>query len=283
MDGLLGPFPNVHWSEFRSCGETGTSVSHESCVNHKLLNNLASQLSPPKDINDLTLDEIAEFMKGQFDPARYIVRERFMFWSAMDRKSGETVHELAARIRHDAVTCDFPAIPDPLDEAMRTRFMCSVNNEAVLKALFKHKEGDLTFAKAVALAVETEEAAKVAKETVHGVVSNPIHRVEASTRRSPSPGSLRKSNVYRGSDFPSGTCPRCGKTDDRSADCLFKGEATCRFCQKSGHLEAVCLKKRGRIQQVKPISKHWIQTVKAIETVPQLQQFICIQDKDLVF
>ena len=81
------------------------------------------------------------------------------------------------------VTCDFPTIHDPLDEAMRTQFMCSVNNEAVLKALFKHKEGDLTFAKAVAVAVETEEAAKVAKETVHGVVSIPIHKVEASTRR----------------------------------------------------------------------------------------------------
>ena len=76
---------------------------------------------------------------------------------------------------------------------------------------------------------------------------------------------------------------------------------------RSRHLEAVCLKKRGRIQQVKPISKHWIQTqvkpiskhwiqtqvkpiskhriqtVKAIETVPQLQQSICIQDKEFVF
>ena len=78
----------------------------------------------------------------------------------MDHKPGETVHELAARIRHDAVTCDFPSISDPLDEAMRTCFMCSVNNEAVLKALFKHKEDDLTFAKAVAVAVETDEAAK---------------------------------------------------------------------------------------------------------------------------
>ena len=55
-----------------------------------------------------------------------------------------------------------------------------MNNEAVLEALFKHKEDDLTFAKAVAVAMETEEAAKVAKEKVHGVVSNPIHLVEAS-------------------------------------------------------------------------------------------------------
>ena len=34
---------------------------------------------------------------------------------------------------------------------------------------------------------------------------------------------------------------------------------------------------------MKPSSKHRIQTVKAIETVPQLQQSICIQDKEFVF
>eukprot|EP00731_Ephydatia_muelleri_P034369 Em0057g1a len=260
-------------------------LTNQSRVNYKLLSNLASQQSPPKDINDLSLEEIAEYMKGQFDPARYVVRERFKFWSAMDRKPGESVHELAARIRHDAVTCDFPSISDPLDEAMRTRFMCSVNNEAVLKALFKQKEGDLTFAKAVAIALETEEAAKVAKETVHGVVLDPIHRVEASNKRSPSPrdGSHRNSNAYGGRDFPTGTCPRCGKTDHRSAECPFK-EAICRFCQKPGHLEAVCLKKRGLMtQQVKPISKHRLQTVKAIETVPQLQQSICMEGKQFIF
>ena len=56
-------------------------------------------------------------------------------WSK-NRKPGETIQELVARIRQDAVTCDFTSIKDPLDEALRTRFICSVNNEAVLKALF---------------------------------------------------------------------------------------------------------------------------------------------------
>ena len=46
---------------------------------------------------------------------------------------------------------------------------------------------------------------------------------------------------------------RCGITDHRSADCLFK-DAAYHFCQESGHLEAVCLYKEGRAQQVKPIS-----------------------------
>ena len=109
------------------------------------------------------LDEMAKFMKGQFNPVCYIIRKRFKFWSAVDRKPGKPVLDIAAPIHHDTVKCDFPSICDPQDEAMRTRFMCSVNNVAVLKALFKHKEGDLTFTKEVAAAVEMEKAAKVAK------------------------------------------------------------------------------------------------------------------------
>ena len=46
------------------------------------------------------------------------------FWLEMQRKPGETIQELAARIRHDAVRCDFPSIKNPQDEVMRTRFMC---------------------------------------------------------------------------------------------------------------------------------------------------------------
>ena len=37
----------------------------------------------------------------------------------MQRKPGETLQELVARIRQDAATCDFPSIKDPQDEALR--------------------------------------------------------------------------------------------------------------------------------------------------------------------
>jgi len=36
-----------------------------------------------------------------------------------------------------AATCNFASIADLLDEALRTRFICSVNNEAVLKAFLR--------------------------------------------------------------------------------------------------------------------------------------------------
>ena len=67
-------------------------------------------------------------MKEQFDPKLFIVCERFKFWSDMQRKPGETLQELAAGIRQDAATCDFPLIKDPQDETLRQRFICFVNN-----------------------------------------------------------------------------------------------------------------------------------------------------------
>ena len=74
---------------------------------------------------------------------------------------------MTTRICQDAVTCDFPSIGDPLDEAMRTRFICVISNEAVLKVLFKIIDDELTFAKVIETAIETKNAAKVAKETVY--------------------------------------------------------------------------------------------------------------------
>ena len=81
----------------------------------------------------------------------------------MKRKPGETVQEVAACIRQAMATCDFTNIENPLDEALRTCFICSINNEAVLKAFFKINYNKLTFEKAVQVTTETKEAAMIAK------------------------------------------------------------------------------------------------------------------------
>ena len=39
-------------------------LTNQSRVNYKLLSNLASQQSPPKDVNALTLDEIVEYVSS---------------------------------------------------------------------------------------------------------------------------------------------------------------------------------------------------------------------------
>ena len=215
-------------------------LTSQSTTTYKLLGTVAGQQDPPKDVNELSMEDINAFMEQQYDPKRFVVRERFRFWSNMQRKPGETVQELAARIRQEAATCDFASIRDPQDEALRTKFICSIGNEAVLKALFKIKDDELTFTRAVEVTMETEDAAKAAKETVHGPratdSSTPIYKVNpkhVAPKRKGTPSS----------PFAKGVCPRCGKTGHHAKECRFI-DAICRFCQKKGHIEAACLKKK---------------------------------------
>eukprot|EP00731_Ephydatia_muelleri_P006745 Em0003g993a len=66
-----GAYHHVHHDD----GQAQVFLTNQLRVNYKLLSNHNSQQSPPKDINGLSLEEIAEYMKGQFDPARYVVRD----------------------------------------------------------------------------------------------------------------------------------------------------------------------------------------------------------------
>ena len=277
-----------YWSRF--CTFVVASVVPEQCQAQVFLTNqtaavykqlayLATQQTLPKDIK-LTMSEIVNFMKEQFDSKLFIVRECFKFWSDMQRKPGETLQELAARIRQDTATCDFPSIEDPQDKALRQRFICSANNEAVLKALFKVKDTDLTFARAVQVAIETEDAARVAKETVYSSKARPINKVQQKQKKGP------QQNHQQSHSKDQQKCYRCGKVH-KASGCPYK-EAKCHFCNKKGHLKAVCKKKQHQEQgrsshnPVKRITK--AELVKAIlgevsQDTPRLDVPITIQDR----
>lgn len=95
---------------------------------------MATQQNPSKHIEGLAMAEIVNFMKEQFDPKRFILRERFNFWIDIQRKPGKHLHKLAVHIQQGAATLDFPSITDPQDECLRQRSICSVNNEALFKS-----------------------------------------------------------------------------------------------------------------------------------------------------
>lgn len=270
-------------------------LTNQSKVTYKLLSSYASQLTPPVQVKELSMEQISAYMKLQFDPTRYIVRERYKFWSELQRKPGETIQELAARIRQDAVTCNFADIKDPQDEALRTRFICSVKNEAVLKALFRIDDKDLTFAKAVSVATETEDAARVAKDTVYGdkeknsdvyKISNRKHRASSSNTAKTS----QKDSKHSSYPFPKGTCARCGQTSHGSKDCP-EINTTCTYCLKKGHIESACLqKKRGVPKKVKVIyskppetSVTSPDTIKVVSSASQVHQDLLLKGNTLTF
>ena len=100
----------------------------------------------------------------------------------MQRKPTESVLDLAACIWQAAATCDFTPIKHPLYGAPSARFTCSIKNKAVfLKALFKVKDDELTFFRAVQIAVEMEDAANVAKETTiyDSKPTQSVHKISA--------------------------------------------------------------------------------------------------------
>ncbi|KAG8231671.1 hypothetical protein J437_LFUL007445 [Ladona fulva] len=163
----------------------------------------------------------------------------------MQCKTGESIQELAARIHQDTAKCDFSSIRDLQDEAMQTRFLCSVNNEVVLKALFKVCDDQLSFSKAIQISLETEDAAKVAKETVYGPTKDSVFEV-CDSKKFRSEASWTPSTFKK--DFPKVTCPRCGKTNHRSDDGRIKN-SQCNFCKKKGHIKKVCLGKKQNLKK----------------------------------
>ena len=127
-------------------------LTNQTSDTYKLISNYVSQQDTPTTADNMKFGDIAKFMSHHYDPTKFTVRERYKFWSSIKRKPDETLTELAARVRQIAHTCDFPAIKNPLDEAMRTCFICAIDNEGVLKSVFREPEEKLTFPKAVNIA-----------------------------------------------------------------------------------------------------------------------------------
>ena len=242
-------------------------LTNQSNSVYKMLSNLAAQQQPVKSIHELTMNDIQTFMAEQFDPKRFVVRERFKFWSDMKRKPGETITELASRIRQDAATCDFQSIKDPLDEALRTKFICSVDNEAVLKTLFKLKDDELKFSNAIRVAQEVEEAAKVAKETVHGQPSTSVQKVYHA-----------KSKTFKTQEKKT-ACFRCGNSGHFSKACPHI-KAICSFCKKTGHLQSVCM---SRLRDNKLVKQQMKLVHKIQCSVSPIYQTIRLNDHRIKF
>ena len=127
---------------------------------------------------------------------------------------------------------------NPLDEEMRTCFICAINNEAILKSVFREKEDKLTFTKAVEIETEVEEAAKTAKAQVYSKPDEgPDDPYEEAPAKQPPPPPTKPSAST------TARCYRCGENDHAMKDCRLSN-AVCKFCGKKGHIEAACITKQ---------------------------------------
>ena len=89
--------------------------------------------------------------------------------------------------------------------------------------------------RAIEVATETEDAAKVAKETFYCSISSQVHKVKSFKQRGKNTSDLFEDESQR-------KWYRCGKTSHLALECRFK-TSTCKYCKIQGHLEAVSCKK----------------------------------------
>ena len=198
-------------------------LTNQTTTVYKLSTNLTQQQTPPLKINKLSMEKIIEFMAKNYDPKHFLIRESYNFWHDMKCKPGETPNEIVARIRQNRATRKFSAVKDPQDEAFRTRFICSINNEAVLKAIFKLNDDEVNFEKAIDIAVKVEESAKVTKAQVYGSKGSLVYRIIKEEKTKDQPKKDETNSTYKRY--------QCNKKGHKENGCRFL-DSVCNFCNR---------------------------------------------------
>ena len=219
-------------------------LTNQTSGTYKLITNYASQQDVPTTANAMKFSDITGFMSSHYDPTQFSVRERYKFWSTIKRKLGETPTELTARVRQMATTCDFPAIKTPLDEAMLTCFICTINNEAILKSVFREKKEQLTFAKAVEIPREVKEAAKTARVLVYSKPDEVQMIITKKSQRNNNHHHQKSPPPTNPSASTTARCYRCRKNGHAMKDCRLSN-AVCNFCVKKDTLKQPASPNRG--------------------------------------
>ena len=197
---------------------------------------LIKSLCSPDSPDSKSFEDIVKLVQDHYKPHHSVIMERLRFNSRI-RKSGESISVFMADLRRIAANCAFE---DRLEEMLRDRLVCGVNDTQIQRRLLA--EPRLTLDTALGLAQAIEAAAKD---------SSDVQRV-TQTQAIPS-----HINVLRHSRGPKPhptvsdqTCQRCGGSHS-PVTCRFKN-FTCRYCHKKGHLEKVCRSKKAARQSHNP-------------------------------
>ena len=196
---------------------------------------LLRNLTLPDKPATKSYNAIVKLLKDHLSPEPLIVAERFRFYKRFQLQ-GESVNKYVAELRRYAEHCKF----GNLNESLRDQFVVGLKDEHTQKKLLA--VADLTFIKAIEMAVAVETANKDAIE-MRGK-SNPessVNRLHRQ-RRQPPPGisdKQRSQNSYQ--------CYRCNGRNHKADNCRFK-DAVCHHCNKRGHIRKACKSEKSTVK-----------------------------------
>ena len=197
-----------------SCGD--------SC--YRLLRNLIAP-DRPKDKN---FDELIAVLQTHFSPAPSVTLERFRFNTTV-RAPSQSISSYVAHLRNLAQHCAFE---NQLDNHIRDRLVCGVNDEGIQKRLFSEKDLTLTKALEIALAMEkAEQNSTDVRQLSRGNQAVHHHSTHAAAHKP-------QSTPDRGKKKP---CYRC-LGPHLESECRFR-QAECYNCHKKGHIGKACKSK----------------------------------------
>ncbi|XP_026006850.1 synaptotagmin-14 isoform X3 [Astatotilapia calliptera] len=129
-------------------------ISVVGAATYSLMRNLLSPAKP----KDKTFQELVLLMKNHFDPKPSEIVQRYKF-DSRSRKPNETVMEYVAELRRLAQDCNYG---NTLQQMLRDRIVCGIKEDRIQRRLLS--EIDLTFDKALSIAVAMETANKNAQD-----------------------------------------------------------------------------------------------------------------------
>lgn len=239
---------------------------------------LIKDLSAPTALSSKKYEELKTLMSDHLDPKPNEVMERNKFLKASQEQT-ESVAEFAARLKKLSAYCEF----QDLKTALRNQLVCGLRDYETKVSLFKmySLDYDTAFKEAVARETALKNASN-ANTSGKNSSQNEIFLIQQTSRsdsqnfRFNQRGNPRNhtswqhqhqqqvnSNVcwncggrgYNREQCPSPAqnkqseeCASCGETGHPRYTCKFRN-ATCKECQKKGHIEKICFAKQAKIKK----------------------------------
>ncbi|XP_058456616.1 uncharacterized protein K02A2.6-like [Malaya genurostris] len=207
---------------------------------------VSDKLAPEKP-QTKTYDEIVQTLENHFNPEPLEILENFRFKcrKQCDERADESIDDYLIALRKLAITCNFG---NYLSTALRNQFVFGIKDRGIQARLLEVR--GLTLDRAREIAVSMEASAKGGQE-IHSRQGKPDLNLVEHPPTKPARGKVnkkfivseKKTKSHKHPDTKRSECFRCGSVAHFANKCPHI-KTTCNYCNVTGHLQKVCLKKK---------------------------------------